>query len=104
MHKLIKQSMLVFLALALVMVPLASSALAQGKMEYREPSAGAMTYDLFIMRPFGIAATVAGSAVFVVSLPFTLIAGNMSQAGEKLVVDPFNHSITRHLATINMRE
>jgi hypothetical protein len=73
-------------------------------MEFREPSAGAMTYDLFIMRPVGIAATVAGSVVFVVALPFTLIAGNTPTAGEKLVVDPFNHSITRPLGTLNMRE
>ena len=104
MHKLIKQSMLVFLALALVMVPLASSALAEGKVEFREAGAGAMTYDLFIMRPVGIAATAAGSVVFVISLPFTLIAGNTPTAGQKLVVDPFNHTITRPLGTLNMRE
>ncbi len=104
MHKLIKQSMLVFLALALVIVPLASSALAQGKLEYKEPSAGAMTYDLFVMRPVGIAATFAGSFVFVLSLPFTLIAGNSPTASQKLVVDPFNHSFTRPLGTLNRRE
>ena len=104
MHKLIKQSMLLFVALSLVLIPFASSALAQGKMEYKEPNAGAMTVDLFCMRPVGIAATFAGSVVFVFSLPFTLIAGNTPTASQKLVVDPFNHTITRPLGVFNLRE
>ena len=67
MHKLAKQSMLVFVALSLVMIPFASTALAQVDNKYREPGAGAMTYDLFLLRPFGALATVGGSAVFVLS-------------------------------------
>ena len=45
MHKLIKQSMLVFLAFALVMVPLASSALAQGKID-KENKVYTLPYEI----------------------------------------------------------
>ena len=99
MHKFAKHSMLLLLAISLVMIPFASAAYAQPKIESKEPSAGAMTYDLFIMRPFGAVATVLGSVVFVISIPFTAIAGMVPTAGKKLVVDPFNYTIVRPLGT-----
>ena len=91
--------MLLLLAISLVIIPFASTAFAQPKIETKEPSAGAMTYDLFLMRPFGAAATILGSVVFVISLPFTAIAGVVPTAGKKLVADPFNFTIVRALGT-----
>lgn len=97
MHKKLKQSMVLFLAALLVVIPFAATAVAQVELEKKEPSAGAMTYDLFLLRPFGAVATVVCSAIFVVSLPFAAIGGTVPQAGKKLVVNPFRFTITRPL-------
>lgn len=52
------------------------------------PNAGVMAADLVVARPVGVVLTVAGAAAFVVSLPFTLLAGNASDAAEKLMIAP----------------
>ena len=46
------------------------------------PHAGVMAADLVISRPVGVVMTAVGTAAFVVSLPFTLLAGNASDAAE----------------------
>lgn len=53
--------------------------------------------DLVFMRPVGLAATVAGTAVFIVSLPFALITNDLSKTAKELVVDPFNYTFNRPL-------
>jgi hypothetical protein len=53
--------------------------------------------DLVIMRPLGVAATVVGTAVFVVSLPFALITNDVPKTAKELVVDPFNYTFERRL-------
>lgn len=53
--------------------------------------------DLVFMRPVGLAATVAGTAVFIVSLPFALITNDVSKTAKELVVDPFNYTFDRPL-------
>jgi hypothetical protein len=97
MHKTAKQSMVLLLVLALTVVPFGSAALAQVEFEVKEPSFGAMTYDLFVLRPFGGVATIVGAGVFVIALPFTAITGTVGLAGKKMVAEPFNFTITRPL-------
>ena len=58
-----------------------------------------MAVDLVFIRPLGLAGTVAGSAVYVVSLPFTLLGGNAGEAGKKLVVEPAAYTFTRPLGS-----
>lgn len=99
MHKLVKQSMVLLVALSLVLIPLGSQVLAQAEVEDANPSAGSMTYDLLILRPLGAVATILGSAVFVLSLPFTAISRTVPTASEKLVKDPFHFTMTRPLGT-----
>lgn len=62
-----------------------------------EPSALAMTGDLVLVRPFMLATTVVGSAVWLVSLPFSLAAGNSMQAADTLVVGPAANTFFRCL-------
>jgi hypothetical protein len=97
MHKILKQSMILLLAALLIVIPFAATALAQVELEKKEPSAGAMTYDLFIMRPVGAVATITCSAIFVLALPFAAIGGTVPQTTEKLVINPFKFTITRPL-------
>ncbi|MFZ0243794.1 MAG: hypothetical protein WAL90_19295 [Desulfobacterales bacterium] len=99
MHKLIKQSTVLLIALSLVLIPVGSQVMAQAEVEEANPSAGSMTYDLLVMRPLGAAATVLGSAVFVLSIPFTAISDTIPTAAEKLVTDPYHFTVTRPLGT-----
>jgi len=61
------------------------------------PSALAMTGDLLIARPLLAAVTVAGAAVFLVSLPFTAAGGNMDQAADTLMAGPADALFVRCL-------
>jgi hypothetical protein len=53
-----------------------------------EPGAAEMVADLAVARPIGAAMTVVGTAVFLVSLPFTAAGGNIGEARENLVDGP----------------
>lgn len=61
------------------------------------PSAAAMSADLLLARPLGLVSTVAGTGVFILSLPFTLISGSVDTAAEKLVADPAIYTFDRPL-------
>jgi hypothetical protein len=63
----------------------------------REATAEAMLADVFLLRPFGIAATVLGSVAFVVALPFTLPTRSVDKAAQRLVVDPAKFTFVRPL-------
>lgn len=82
-------------AAALIAGPLPAS--ANGKRSGSEPSAGEMTADVLVARPLGVAVTAAGAAAFVVSLPFSLLGGNVKEAGESLVVKPGKATFVRCL-------
>lgn len=61
------------------------------------PSGAAMAADLVLARPLGLAATLLGTVVFVVGLPFELLSGNVSDPARKLVADPARYTFTRPL-------
>lgn len=58
---------------------------------------GAMTIDALVARPVGLVATLAGAAVFVVSLPFSAVGGNSDEAWDRLVVSPAEYTFKREL-------
>lgn len=93
-------------ALALAMALPCAPAMAQATQsnssgdpvyDVQAPPAYAMIGDLVIARPLLIAATVVGAGVFVVSLPFTALGGNVGAAGKALVVDPGKAAFVRCL-------
>lgn len=75
--------------------------------EYREsidgtPSAGAMAFDLVIVRPIGLVATVLGAGLFVLQLPLSLIQGEPpSEPAKKLVEEPAKFTFTRPLGVMD---
>ncbi|HSQ83244.1 MAG TPA: hypothetical protein VLM43_00865, partial [Desulfobacterales bacterium] len=75
MHKIRKQSIVLLLIITLVFIPFGTSAFAAGTTVEKENSGAYMAADLILARPLGIVATVFGCAVFVVSLPFSLLGG-----------------------------
>ena len=61
------------------------------------PNEWAMVGDLLVARPIGLVLTVGGAAVFLVSLPFTLLAGSASEAADTLVAGPVETTFMRCL-------
>lgn len=89
----LKWILLVFFV-AILAVPQVASA-AKADKEQKDP--GAMTIDALVARPVGLVATLAGAAVFVVSLPFSAVGGNSEEAWDSLVVSPAEYTFKRKL-------
>jgi hypothetical protein len=53
--------------------------------------------DLAFARPVGLAATIIGGAIFIVSLPFSLPSGSVKNTADTLVVEPFRFTFKRPL-------
>lgn len=62
-----------------------------------DPSALAMAGDLVVARPLLLAATVAGTVFYVVSLPFSVAGGNALEAADTLIVGPGKATFVRCL-------
>lgn len=76
---------------------LAFSSLGHARAVDEKPSALAMTGDAIFVRPALLATTIIGSAVYLVSLPFSALGGNAGEAGEVLVVGPAKATFVRCL-------
>jgi hypothetical protein len=61
------------------------------------PSADAMFLDWIVLRPLGLAATVGGGALYVLSLPFSALGGNEPAARQRLMNDPASYTFRRCL-------
>jgi hypothetical protein len=96
----LKKKPLVFLiATILLLTWAASPVLAKEKQSItgEDRNAVSMMFDLVLLRPLGLAATVVGTAFFVVSLPFSILGGNTGEAAKKLMVEPAKYTFTRPL-------
>jgi hypothetical protein len=97
---------LVILVIALLLVVLATpQALAAEQKGPAQSSTTAaspegMVFDLIILRPLGLAGTVFGTAIFIVSLPFSVLGGNTGEAAQKLVVEPAKFTFARPLGQV----
>ena len=61
------------------------------------PTGGEMLADAFLVRPFMLVGTVATTATFIVTLPFSLLGGNVGDAAPALVVEPAAYTFVRPL-------
>ena len=66
------------------------------------PNEFAMVGDLVVARPIGAVMTIGGAAVWLVSLPFTLMAGHASEAAETLMLGPAQATFYRCLGCRNV--
>jgi len=94
-----KKSLVFLIAAVLLFTWTASPVLAKRKQSItgEDRNAVSMMFDLVILRPLGLAATVIGTAFFVVSLPFSVLGGNTGEAAKKLMVEPAKYTFTRPL-------
>ena len=84
----------------LLVVPFSATAFAQSLEEDREITAGKMAADVLIVRPLGIVATVVGSALFIIALPFAALGGNTEDVFEHLIKEPAKFTFQRPLGDI----
>ena len=97
-RKMIAQVLAVLLVFTTVM-PAVSYA---DRIDVR-PTAAEMTLD-GLARPVMMVATAVGGALFLVTLPFSLLGGNAVEAGNTLVVGPFKSTFLRCLGCSNKNQ
>lgn len=59
---------------------------------------GAVMADVLLARPLGVFGVVFGSALFVVSLPFTIPSGSVKKSADLMIRNPFLYTFHRPLA------
>jgi hypothetical protein len=64
-------------------------------------SAEEIIADGLLLRPGGLVAIVVGTAVFVVTLPFSIPTKSVDKAAQKLIVDPARYTFVRPLGLID---
>ena len=99
MHKIAKQSIVLFVILTFTFIPFGSVVLAQDEVEDIDMP-GKMMVDIIVARPLGIIATLLGTAGFIVSLPFSALGGNMKEAYKYLIAKPAKHTFKRPLGSL----
>lgn len=72
-----------------------TSAFAGDVVEQREARAKYKVLDLLVVRPIGLVMTIAGTGLFVATLPVTAISGDVEDAGEVLVKTPAKMAFSR---------
>ena len=97
MRKVARQSLIILIVINLMVLSGWSPALAQYSSKVSERSGGKMTADMLLLRPAGFLATLAGSAVFLISLPLSALGGNHREAFDKLVKEPAKYTFERPL-------
>jgi hypothetical protein len=96
MHRIMKHVIVMLIALALVTGP-CMTCFAQGNEKNAAVTAGEMAGDVLVVRPLGLCATVIGTALFVVSLPFSALGGNTDKAFNYLMKSPAKFTFDRPL-------
>lgn len=91
----LKYCVLLGVSASLTMAPVQAN--TYNESEGPEPSAEAMAVDLIFIRPASLVATVLGTGFFVVSLPFSILGGNVDEAGKNLVLKPAKTTFIRPL-------
>jgi hypothetical protein len=89
------------IALASMMsVSMAASAIdviEDGSGTSSRPTVWAMGLDAGLVRPVGVAATIIGAGIFVVTLPFSFLGGNVEESAKTLVGAPAKMTFLRCL-------
>ncbi len=95
--KKLKRILLLLLTLSFIVTSLCSTGWAvDNSLGKNDPITHEFNaLDLLLARPIGVVAGVLGSAIFVVSLPFTIPTRSVRDAADIFVVKPFQFSFVR---------
>lgn len=91
-QRTVKHKLLTAIASVSLIVLSVQPALAAIEIDENDfgPSYETMAVDTIVGKPLQLVAAVAGTAAYLVSLPFSLIGGNADQAQQKLFVEPWD--------------
>jgi hypothetical protein len=103
MNSFLKKVTILAVVASLLTIPLGSAALAYDKSQ-DEITTSSMWADALIIRPLGLVSIVAGSVLFVVSLPFSATGKNVGQAAHNMVVVPTKFTFDRPLGDLRQLE
>ncbi len=87
------RGLLATLVAVLLLVPSVSFAATSDQA----PSAGEMVADALVVRPLMLVLTVAGTGLYLVTLPLSFAGGNADEAASALVVGPAKTTFVRCL-------
>ncbi len=87
-HKFLTAIISVGITMVVMMQP-AAAAIEIDETDFG-PSYDTMLVDTVVGKPLQLVTAVAGTAAYIVSLPFSLIGGNADQAQQKLFVEPWD--------------
>lgn len=85
------------LALTLGCAGFPASASDSPRDPHSSDRAADMAADAVLVRPFGVIGTVLGTAIWVVSLPFTIPSGSTGDAAQELIGKPLGYTFSRPL-------
>ncbi|HWH49492.1 MAG TPA: hypothetical protein VN664_16970 [Burkholderiales bacterium] len=100
MRNLIKHS----LVIAAFTAAIAGQSMAANEQLPKDRASGDMFLDVVGARPLGLIAIVAGSAAFVVALPFTIFSGSVGSSADELVKRPIDYTFKRPLGQLEEQE
>ncbi len=91
-HNLVKSKLLTAIISVSFIVAMMQPATAAIEIDERDfgPSYDTMVVDTVVGKPLQLVTAIAGTAAYIVSLPFSLIGGNADQAQQKLFVEPWD--------------
>ena len=69
-----------------------------------DPTAAEIMADALVVRPLMLGVTAIGVGTFLVSLPFSLLGGNVAEVGTTLVMEPARYTFTRPLGDLRKRD
>jgi hypothetical protein len=83
-------------SLSLAITPVwAQSGMYPGGNPYAEDKGADMLLDVVVVRPLELATGIVGAALWIVTLPFSLPAGNPGAAGQQFFVNPMEYTFAR---------
>ncbi len=89
------------LSAAMVSLPMTASASDYAfENTNSAPTGGEMLADAFLVRPVMLVGSVLTTATFVVTLPFSVIGGNVGEAANRLVAEPVKYTFARPLGDL----
>lgn len=98
MNRTLKQALVLFVVAGLILTPFGFVATAEDQMDEQGISPNLrMVGDMLLVRPLGIIGTTVGTALFVLSVPFSAAGGNTKEAYQKMVVEPAKYTFKRPL-------
>ncbi|HSB05932.1 MAG TPA: hypothetical protein VLK23_12130 [Thermodesulfobacteriota bacterium] len=83
------------LVILLTLILLSAALSVEGWAQTKTPDEELPMMDLLVARPLGVAAGIAGTALFIVTLPFTIPTKSIDRSAKMFIVDPFNFSFSR---------